>query len=161
MKRLLSRNFWISTKTPRWSVVVGFMAAFALSFCSASYLQNKDRVYNNRAEQIRSLVDSMVEFQVFTTSFAYEMISDKKVKEETKKNLILNLNNQYAQLRLIKENIPKDSLPIADIYQKKILYMIEVVQKTKDMQSMKEFWSSVNDLIHARNNLNTELQKTI
>jgi len=153
--------FCRATDTPRWMMLLGALATVLMTTLISMHLQNASRIDEHRAENIRVLVDSMTQFQVFASAFASEMVENGNVAQSTKEKLVENLNDQYARLRTIEKIVNPDKVPALKEYRQAIVAMSETVSQTKDVKSMRLFWTKASDLLVARNSLNSQLQKTI
>jgi hypothetical protein len=155
------KNWFLASETPRWFVIVGFMVSLGLSFLISDVLNQRNVTAEQRSEQIRSFLDSMVQFQVFSAAFATELVDQGTATTETRARLAQNLNDQYARLRIISQILPDSSRDAATAYGQRIIEMNDIVSKTKQFGDMKDYWSAASNLTVARNRLNTELQKAI
>lgn len=147
--------------SPRgWSI---FCAAVALilSVLINMHLQNAARVDQYRVQQIQVMFDSMVQFQTFASAFAAEMNEDGKVKTETRSKLVQNLNDQFGRIRIIQQSVRGVDDDALKAYREKVTKMVDAVNDTHDISSMRDFWSAASDLLVARNKLNQELKSQI
>lgn len=151
---------WLNaTETPRWAIAAGGVIMAGLTLLGTYAVESRISDQQARAAEIDVLRSSMVDFQVFASAFATEMLTENKVSTNTRSRLIENLNQQFALIRQLDDDVSREAVTELDNYKKTVLQMAEAVNKTTDVLSMAEFWSVASDLTLAKNRLNQRLQQ--
>lgn len=151
---------WLNaTETPRWAIAAGGICMAGLTLLGSYAVESRIADQQARAEEIDLLRSSMVDFQVFASAFATEMLSENKVSTTTRSRLIENLNQQFALIRQLDDDVSQQAVPELDNYKKTVLLMAEAVNKATDVLSMKDFWSTASNLTLAKNLLNQRLKQ--
>ena len=152
------KDWLVSTDTPRWLIAAGFLASALVSLGASKFIEDQKRADDNRVQQIRSLQDSMVQFQVFASTITSEMFDNKTVSPEAKNNLIKNLNEQWAKTRILEELIYKEDSSQLESYRSALTYLIDSTRRIDRLTEMSEFWTAASRLLVARNDLNKRLK---
>lgn len=160
----MSVSDWFgSIETPRWMIIAGFVGSslltVGLNTCSSIIVESHKRTDTARSEQARALTDTMIQFQTFASAFSAEMFKDKKPSQETKTNILKNLNEQMSRARAVEAFMPEKQT--IRQYMAAVANMSNVVEDTNDVQSMKQFWSAASTLLMERNKVTLSLQSYI
>lgn len=151
---------WLNeTETPRWAIAAGGIIMAGLTLFGTYAVESRISDRQARAAEIDVLRSSMVDFQVFASAFATEMLTENKVSTNTRSRLIENLNQQFALIRQLDDDVSQEAVTELDNYKKTVLLMAEAVNKTTDVMSMTDFWSTASDLTLAKNRLNHRLKQ--
>jgi len=170
-KTFLSATWWNETAVPRWQLAVGGIGGAALVCLGTIFATNSSNdhkmVADARADQIRQVVHATVQIQTSVSAFTTEFLSDGKVSTQTRIDLNKALNEQFAQVRSIKELLNKEDQKVADEY---LLSLASLVKAAGDVgtgpsdrkyEDMKLFWSTLSWVTVNRNRLDERLQRDI
>ena len=137
------------------------MASFVLSTGTSYFADNRKRGDDYRVAQIKSLTDSMTQFQIHAAALANLVIETKNAPQESRRAVLDNLNEQFAKLKQVRPLLPASAAPQVDAYLNAILAMQEVVTSSDLYQRMGVFWTTASKLLVARNRLNEELHRSV
>ena len=151
-------NFATSTQTPRWAIIAGFIISLAASTCIEFIRDGIKSRGEGTTQQVQSMLDSMVQFQVYASALASEMFEKKSISYESKSNVIRNLNEQWAKLALFESRLPISDKNEINNYRTSITMMLDATQRLSDITQMGDFWTAASKLTVARNRLSVKLK---
>jgi hypothetical protein len=111
-------------------------------------------VLDYRSRQFANFLDSTTQFNTFASAFSCDLMENKPSINTSRKELIENLNQQFAQIDRIETLVPKNSeQPLMSDYKDALSTMIDKVHNTDDTLKMRDFWSTASKLLVARKKL--------
>jgi hypothetical protein len=146
-------------ETPLWLSILAFTVTGLIAWFGPRFSADDARANDHRLTQVRALIDSMNDFQVYSAAYATEMLASKAAAPNSQGKLLENINLQVSKIRALESRLSPDEKQLVIVYRSQLLKVSESVNSSKDIVSMKNYWASVAVLTDSKRKLLDKLQR--
>src|SRR5580704_1314421 len=112
----LCRKYLPNAGTVVVSVFFSAIVSSSLSYYVTSKVNTDKARLDYKEKQISNFIDSTTQFNTFAAAFAYDLSEKKAVNDQSKKELVENLNQQFALVKQVEPFLSEPERPLAEEY---------------------------------------------
>ena len=147
------KSFFTEKSSPRWWIIL-----CAVVFCFAELGRVAYSLYSEQRHlDIREVRKPIEEFTPRVGAYTTAVVNSSPDVEQRRANLLDNIRTQYAVLDLMPVSLDEEGRTTLEQYQSALIDMKDVLSKSHDAITLKEFYEESQDLYLAQKALVKEL----
>ncbi len=151
--------FWKTTETPRWQILALFVLTIVFNFTVEILSHSINSNSEKRQKSIELFLQTNSDFHIYATAFSMELLNRGEASFTTQQTLRENLVSQRQAMKKLPIDILKNKKALLEEYSKELKDVVNIIDSTKGIDSMKNFWEETSQLIAVQNEFSKNLNE--
>lgn len=163
-----TKNFFCSTETPRWQLIVGGALVLLAPIGHAEWVSWRENHLEVQAaadrrieERLKEIEQKSADWHTFSGAFVAAVLDSSESVEDQRQLLLDNMLAQDAVIDLSSRIFDQETQITANKYRDTLQNLMEATRAAHDVKSLSPFWEAASDALVARNVLLNDLSRQV